>query len=315
MKNSRSQIAVAVSAVSAQRRWCLSGTPLQNNGTTSSATSDSFDTIRTARPGVPRMAERFRVDPATGFRRLQAICGGDAPPTKRSRIRGTHRPSASAHGGALSPRLFTRRGAGVRATSGGIPRQDGGVRGGGDGSSNYVNLLHMLLRMRQACNHPSMVGGRPAGWEDCPEATAGAVAEIIAASEKVTGATTAARRLGRAAGRCAAAERRPRLRICGDPRKTPPSRRAAPKSSAATASRPSSPSRRARRWAWTGPVPGVRHRAYPGAHSLRGGARRRREVERRRRGPTTTGGGAERERTGRASGAARARDRTRTLPR
>jgi hypothetical protein len=30
-------------------------------------------------------------------------------------------------------------------------------------SSNYVNLLHMLLRLRQACNHPSLVGGANRG--------------------------------------------------------------------------------------------------------------------------------------------------------
>ena len=65
----------------------------------------------------------------------------------------------------------------------------------GTASSNYVNLLHMLLRMRRV-QSPLDGGRKTRGWEDCAEATAGAVAEIIAASEKVTGAaTTAARRL------------------------------------------------------------------------------------------------------------------------
>ena len=229
VKNSRSQIAVAVSAVSAQRRWCLSGTPLQNN------VDDLFSYFRFLRydpygePGAFRamIKEPIRVDPATGFRRLQAILRAVMlRRTKQSRIAGE--PIVR-----LPPRTVVHcRRDFLPAEARAYARLQEEYRGkmeefaaAGTVSSNYVNLLHMLLRMRQACNHPSMVGGRPAGWEDCPEATAGAVAEIIAASEKVTGAaTTAARRLPAALRGMmrAAAENGGRVcGICGDPPQDP----------------------------------------------------------------------------------------------
>ena len=229
VKNARSQIAVAVSAVSAQRRWCLSGTPLQNN------VDDLFSYFRFLRydpygePGAFRamIKEPIRVDPATGFRRLRAILRAVMlRRTKQSRIAGE--PIVR-----LPPRTVVHcRRDFLPAEARAYARLQEEYRGkmeefaaAGTVSSNYVNLLHMLLRMRQACNHPSMVGGKPAGWEDCAEATAGAVAEIIAASEKVTGAaTTAARRLPAALRGMmrAAAEHGGRVcGICGDPPQDP----------------------------------------------------------------------------------------------
>ena len=166
VKNARSQVAAAASAVAAKRRWCLSGTPLQNN------VDDLFSYFRFLRYEPYGDAASFRalikepirVDPAAGFRRLQAILRAIMlRRTKQSRINGA--PIVR-----LPPRVVVHaRRTFSPAEQKAYARLQAEYRGkmeefaaAGTVSSNYVNLLHMLLRLRQACNHPSLVGGSAA---------------------------------------------------------------------------------------------------------------------------------------------------------
>lgn len=55
----------------------------------------------------------------------------------------------------------------------------------GNMAANYVNMLWMLLRLRQACNHPQLVRGAAAcDWAAAPPATA---AEIEAVAKLTDG--------------------------------------------------------------------------------------------------------------------------------
>lgn len=167
VKNARSQVAAAVSAVSSKCRWCLSGTPLQNN------VDDLFSYFRFLRYEPYGDAASFRtlikepirVDPASGFRRLQAILRAVMlRRTKQSRINGA--PIVR-----LPPRTVVHfRRAFLPEEQKAYALLQAEYRGkmeefaaAGTVSSNYVNLLHMLLRLRQACNHPSLVGGANRG--------------------------------------------------------------------------------------------------------------------------------------------------------
>jgi len=163
VKNARSQVAAAVSAVAAKCRWCLSGTPLQNN------VDDLFSYFRFLRYEPYGDAASFRtlikepirVDPAAGFRRLQAILRAVMlRRTKQSRINGEPIVRLPPRTVVHSRRVF------LPAEQKAYARLQAEYRGkmeefaaAGTVSSNYVNLLHMLLRLRQACNHQSLVGG------------------------------------------------------------------------------------------------------------------------------------------------------------
>lgn len=230
IKNSRSQVAMAVSAVSAQRRWCLSGTPLQNN------VDDLFSYFRFLRyepycePGAFRtiVKEPIRLDPTVGFRRLQAILQVVMlRRTKQTQIGGVPIVKLPPRTVIHSQRHF------LPAEAKGYARLQAEYRSkmeefaaAGTVSSNYVNLLHMLLRLRQACNHPSLVGSSgcsSSGVGDEDENIVGFSTArcIVGSGDKVTtAAVSAARRLPaalRGMMRAAAENGRCVCGICGDP--------------------------------------------------------------------------------------------------
>ena len=163
VKYARSQVATAVRAVRAQRRWCLSGTPLQNN------VDDLFSYFRFLRYEPYGDASAFRamikepirVDPASGFRALRTIL----------RAVTLRRTKQSTINGEPIVRLPLRTVAHARLTFD-APEAEKYARlqaeyrakmeefaAAGTVASNYVNLLHMLLRLRQACNHPALGAG------------------------------------------------------------------------------------------------------------------------------------------------------------
>jgi len=163
VKNARSQVAAAVSAVEAKCRWCLSGTPLQNN------VDDLFSYFRFLRYDPYDNASAFRtlikepirLDPVVGFRRLQHVLRAVMlRRTKQSKINGAPIVRLPPRTVVHSRRVFlpdeqtayAKLQAEYRAKMNEFALA-------GTVSSNYVNLLHMLLRLRQACNHPSLVGG------------------------------------------------------------------------------------------------------------------------------------------------------------
>jgi SNF2 family DNA or RNA helicase len=161
IKNCRTQVARATWGLRAKRRWCLSGTPIQNS------VDDLFSYFRFLRYFPWDAYKKFCFDikdpisrtPAEGYRRLQAILKPVVlRRTKTSLIDG--QPIVK-----LPPRIvklkqaefsleersfYTKLEAESRA-------QFQVYAAAGTVQSNYVNILWMLLRLRQACDHPMLV--------------------------------------------------------------------------------------------------------------------------------------------------------------
>ncbi|XP_024520679.1 helicase-like transcription factor CHR28 [Selaginella moellendorffii] len=161
IKNSRTQVARACWGLRAKKRWCLSGTPIQN------AIDDlysyfrflRFDPLDTYKSFRSEVKDPITRNPVLGYKKLQLILQVVMlRRTKATLIDG--QPIVN-----LPPRfvclqqaefseeerifynsleLESRRQFQVYAEEGTL-------------QSNYVNILYMLLRLRQACDHPLLV--------------------------------------------------------------------------------------------------------------------------------------------------------------
>ncbi|KAL1567364.1 helicase-like transcription factor CHR28 isoform X3 [Salvia divinorum] len=163
IKNHRTQAARACWGLRAKRRWCLSGTPIQN------AIDDLYSYFRFLRHepyAVFRtFCEQLKVpiskNPRNGYKKLQAVLktimlrrtkgtlldGGpiiDLPP-KTIELKKVEF--------SMEERDFYCR---LEADS---RAQFAEYQAAGTVKQNYVNILLMLLRLRQACDHPLLVKG------------------------------------------------------------------------------------------------------------------------------------------------------------
>ncbi|KAL1562698.1 helicase-like transcription factor CHR28 isoform X3 [Salvia divinorum] len=163
IKNHRTQAARACWGLRAKRRWCLSGTPIQN------AIDDLYSYFRFLRHepyAVFRtFCEQLKVpvtkNPRNGYKKLQAVLKTimlrrtkgtlldgepiiDLPPKtielKKVEFSKDERD------------FYCRLEADSRA-------QFAEYQAAGTVKQNYVNILLMLLRLRQACDHPLLVKG------------------------------------------------------------------------------------------------------------------------------------------------------------
>jgi SNF2 family DNA or RNA helicase len=170
IKNYRTQVARAAWGLRAKRRWCLSGTPIQNS------VDDLFSYFRFLRYFPWDTYKKFQYDikdpvsrnPSEGYRKLQAIlkpivlrrtktCLIDGKPIVNLPPRIVKLQQAEF---SLDERTFyTNLEAESRA-------QFQEYAAAGTVQSNYVNILWMLLRLRQACDHPMLV-------KKCSKAAAG----------------------------------------------------------------------------------------------------------------------------------------------
>ncbi|KAL8511434.1 hypothetical protein ACS0TY_018008 [Phlomoides rotata] len=163
IKNHRTQAARACWGLRAKRRWCLSGTPIQN------AVDDLYSYFRFLRHepyAVFRtFCEQLKVpihrNPRNGYKKLQAVLKTIMlRRTKGTRIDGE--PIIN-----LPPKIiqlrkiefskeerdfYSRLEADSRA-------QFAEYAAAGTVKQNYINILLMLLRLRQACDHPLLVKG------------------------------------------------------------------------------------------------------------------------------------------------------------
>ena len=163
IKNSRTMAAHAAWALRARRRWCLSGTPIQNS------IDDLYSYFRFLRYEPYCKYNTFKEmikdpisgeDAAVGFRRLNAIL-------QTILLRRT-KQSKDKQGNLLVP-LPERN---VRLVQKEFSPEERKFydqldkeataeikkfESEGSAGSYYVNMLWMLLRMRQACNHPRLV--------------------------------------------------------------------------------------------------------------------------------------------------------------
>lgn len=163
IKNHRTQVARACWGLRAKRRWCLSGTPIQN------AIDDLYSYFRFLRYDPYAVYKSFcstikipiSRNPTNGYKKLQAVLKTVMlRRTKGTLIDGkpviTLPPktvilkrvdfSDEEHEFYLALEAESREQFRVYADAGTVKQ-------------NYVNILLMLLRLRQACDHPLLVKG------------------------------------------------------------------------------------------------------------------------------------------------------------
>ncbi|XP_027933632.1 helicase-like transcription factor CHR28 isoform X3 [Vigna unguiculata] len=161
IKNHRTQVARACWGLRAKRRWCLSGTPIQN------AIDDLYSYFRFLRYDPYAVYTSFcstikipiSKSPSKGYRKLQAVL----KTIMLRRTKGTlldGEPIISLPPKSVELKkvefsqeerdFYSRLEADSRA-------QFQEYADAGTVKQNYVNILLMLLRLRQACDHPLLV--------------------------------------------------------------------------------------------------------------------------------------------------------------
>ncbi|CDO99602.1 unnamed protein product [Coffea canephora] len=167
IKNHRTQVARACWGLRAKRRWCLSGTPMQN------AIDDLYSYFRFLKYDPYWIYKEFCTgikapindNPSNGYKKLQAVLRT----IMLRRTKGTILDGEPIIN--LPPKtiklckvdftqqerdFYCRLEADSRA-------QFAEYAAAGTVKQNYVNILLMLLRLRQACDHPLLVKGFASG--------------------------------------------------------------------------------------------------------------------------------------------------------
>ncbi|KAL0855544.1 hypothetical protein Bca101_060697 [Brassica carinata] len=163
IKNHRTQVARACCTLRAKRRWCLSGTPIQNT------IDDLYSYFRFLRYNPYAVYKSFyhtikvpiSRNSLNGYKKLQAVLRAimlrrtketlldgqpiiNLPPKKINLRRVDF---------SVEERSFYKK---LEAES---QSQFKAYAAAGTLSQNYANILLMLLRLRQACDHPQLVKG------------------------------------------------------------------------------------------------------------------------------------------------------------
>ncbi|CAH2036333.1 unnamed protein product [Thlaspi arvense] len=129
IKNHRTQVARACCGLRAKRRWCLSGTPIQNT------IDDLYSYFRF-----------LKYDPYAVYKSFQNTIKG---PISRNSLHGYKKLQA-----VLRAIMLRRTKVGKM-----IFLSLQAYAAAGTLNQNYANILLMLLRLRQACDHPQLVKG------------------------------------------------------------------------------------------------------------------------------------------------------------
>ncbi|CAN4116623.1 unnamed protein product [Withania somnifera] len=167
IKNYRTQVARACWGLRAKRRWCLSGTPIQN------AVDDLYSYFRFLKYDPYAVYKQFcstikvpiQRHPATGYRKLQAVLKTVMlRRTKGTCIDGKPIINLPEKHIVLRKVEFTDKERDFYCKLEAQSRaQFAEYAAAGTVKQNYVNILLMLLRLRQACDHPLLVGGSNSG--------------------------------------------------------------------------------------------------------------------------------------------------------
>ncbi|CAN6457648.1 unnamed protein product [Victoria cruziana] len=163
IKNHRTQVARACWGLRAKRRWCLSGTPIQN------AIDDLYSYFRFLRYDPYAVYKSFCTtiknpisrSPANGYKKLQVVL----QTIMLRRTKGTMLDGEPII--KLPPKSIS-----LKKVDFSVEERDFYSRleadsreqfkvyaDAGTVKQNYVNILLMLLRLRQACDHPKLVKG------------------------------------------------------------------------------------------------------------------------------------------------------------
>ncbi|KAJ3681241.1 hypothetical protein LUZ60_015730 [Juncus effusus] len=163
IKNHRTQVAKACSGLRAKRRWCLSGTPIQNT------IDDLYSYFRFLKyypySGYSSFCTSIKHpisrDSAHGYRKLQAVLKTVLlRRTKDTLINGEPIINLPKKEICLSKVEFSpeERAFYVRLEER-SRQQFKAYAAAGTVKQNYANILLMLLRLRQACDHPLLAQG------------------------------------------------------------------------------------------------------------------------------------------------------------
>ncbi|KAI7738164.1 hypothetical protein M8C21_007547, partial [Ambrosia artemisiifolia] len=158
IKNYKTQVARACWGLRAKRRWCLSGTPIQNSIDDLFLKYDPFAVYKKFCTQIKAPIQR---NPAAGYKKLQLILQTIMlRRTKGTLLKGE--PIIS-----LPPKTIILKKVDFSAEERGFYRsleaearaQFEEYAAAGTVKQNYVNILLMLLRLRQACDHRLLVRG------------------------------------------------------------------------------------------------------------------------------------------------------------
>ncbi|XP_011095177.1 helicase-like transcription factor CHR28 [Sesamum indicum] len=163
IKNHRTQVARACCSLRAKRRWCLSGTPIQNSVDELFSyfrflRYDPYDKYKTFGSSIKALISR---DSVKGYKKLQVVLRNIMlRRTKGTLIDGEPiitLPPKKIHltrvDFSLEERTFYNK---LEADS---RKQFKAYAAAGTVNQNYANILLLLLRLRQACDHPLLVKG------------------------------------------------------------------------------------------------------------------------------------------------------------
>lgn len=163
IKNHRTQVARACWGLRAKRRWCLSGTPIQN------AVDDLYSYFRFLRfdpyASYKLFCSTIKVpinrNPVVGYRKLQAVLRTIMlRRTKGSLLDGEPIITLPPKSVELKRVDFSKEERDFYSRLEADSRAQFEVyAAAGTVKQNYVNILLMLLRLRQACDHPLLVKG------------------------------------------------------------------------------------------------------------------------------------------------------------
>ncbi|GFZ03097.1 SNF2 domain-containing protein [Actinidia rufa] len=164
IKNHRTQVARACWGLRAKRRWCLSGTPIQN------AVDDlysyfrflKYDPYAVYKSFCSRIKFPINRNPTKGYRKLQAVLKTIMlRRTKGTLLDGEPIINLPPKSVELKKVDFTKEERDFYCRLETDSRaQFAEYAAAGTVKQNYVNILLMLLRLRQACDHPLLVRGR-----------------------------------------------------------------------------------------------------------------------------------------------------------
>ncbi|KAF6154507.1 hypothetical protein GIB67_028399 [Kingdonia uniflora] len=163
IKNHRTQVARACWGLRAKRRWCLSGTPIQN------AVDDLYSYFRFLRYDPYAVYRSFcsmikvpiSKNPTNGYKKLQAVLKTIMlRRTKGTQIDGEPIINLPPKSIELKKVEFSDGERDFYSKLEADSRAQFKVyAAAGTVKQNYVNILLMLLRLRQACDHPLLVKG------------------------------------------------------------------------------------------------------------------------------------------------------------
>ncbi|GAB2275316.1 hypothetical protein Dimus_010079 [Dionaea muscipula] len=163
IKNHRTQVARACSGLRAKTRWCLSGTPIQNaiDELFSYFRFLKYDPYDKYKAFVDRVKVPISREPVRGFKKLQAVLRAVMlRRTKETLLDGTPIIKLPPKNVELQKVNFTAEERSFYTkleTESRIRFKE--YAAAGTVNQNYASILLMLLRLRQACDHPVLVKG------------------------------------------------------------------------------------------------------------------------------------------------------------